>query len=249
MKPAASCFSIAPSRERDLLSRFQGQQEQIAASLREGIASSSENDTPLHWKISQRVKGLDTLVKVFTDCTRNGENLAISGPDMPQHEKFPRGMKGVDTMVRVIVTRRRYEEILSICGPGFQPEATQILATYRTGATMKIPEARFDEVLRIDTYVRGHITLYLYEPFSPPDKAVDGEVRPIFLNQTDQAFFFFGTVAVFNKLKAWKWACEELSRRVRNQDTLTGAAWRSAGAAARPLHFQKDSKQDFNAYL
>lgn len=113
------------------------------------------------------------------------------------------------TWVRVLVTRRRYEEIVAICGPDVQPEGVEMITTAPLmHASIKIPEARFDEVLRIDTIVRSDITLYLYEPFTPPDEVVVGEVQPISLMQNGESFFFYGTLAVFNQLQAWQRACE-----------------------------------------
>lgn len=165
-------------------------------------------------------------------------------PDVLMRTKYPRGWKGVDTLVQVLVSRRRYEDILHICGPdvvhtvklppglkGSQPVAQEIWLDNNVTCHMKIPEASFDRVLRIDTYVRGNITLYVLDIPSQPDNVADDEVLPMYLKQNGEVFIFYGTQSVLKKLRAWKSACEEISRRVRNLSTQTGAA-------ARPIDFQ-----------
>ncbi|XP_077551037.1 eukaryotic translation initiation factor 2-alpha kinase 1-like isoform X2 [Haemaphysalis longicornis] len=134
------------------------------------------------------------------------------------YEKSPRGIKGVDF--------------------GAQRDVgTELISTrHMMIATINIPEAKLKEVLGFDTYCRGEITLQ-GQGLTLSQEGVPHKVRLIMLQHTEQTFAFIGTGGVFKQLQAWKWACEEIRRRVANQQQGGRAAGRPKEAAALSKKF------------
>ncbi|XP_077550774.1 uncharacterized protein LOC144164078 [Haemaphysalis longicornis] len=133
--------------------------------------------------------GVDTRVRVLVTERRYEEIIAICGPAWRTRVAPARcctttttTKAGAHHVVQApaqacLIPGANFQTLRCTEHPHAQPEGAEMITMAPLmHASIKIPEARFDEVLRIDTIIRSDITLYLYELFSPPDEVVVGEV-------------------------------------------------------------------------